>query len=365
MIRLIEKRKERLMERSFVTKTFLIIVIAVAMGCKSQKAVIDPVTQKSNTTTSKRSYSSFRPGAQCFDDSGNIINAHGGGIIYANNKYYWFGEKRGRSEQGGVNVYSSDDLYNWKFEGLALANEESLESDITRGCLMERPKVIYNEKTKKYVMWFHLELKGQGYKAARAGVAVSDNPVGPYKYLNSFRPNGNMSRDMNLYTDDDGTAYHIYSSRENYDLRITQLSDDFLTATTKDSMLFSKHREAPALFKYNNQYYLITSAATGWAPNKATMHVAASLFGPWKLSEENPMAGQGADSTFGGQSTFVFKVPGKKNAFIFIADRWNPRDLKDSRYIFLPIQFKANKPFVEWKDEWDLSFFDKPVNTSN
>jgi len=113
------------------------------------------------------------------------------------------------------------------------------------------------------------------------------------------------------------------------------------------------------LFKYKNNYYLITSAATGWAPNKATMHIAPSLFGPWKLSEENPMTGLNADSTFGGQSTFVLPVHGKKDAFIFIADKWNPRDLKDSRYLWLPAQFKDDKPFVEWKEEWDINFFDK------
>lgn len=54
---------------------------------------------------------------------------------------------------------------------------------------MERPKVIYNERTGKLVMWFHLELKGKGYAAARTGVAVSDKVAGPYKYLRSYRPN--------------------------------------------------------------------------------------------------------------------------------------------------------------------------------
>ena len=298
---------------------------------------------------------SFKPGERWYDDKGEIINAHGNGILFANSRYYWFGEKRGRSVQEGVNVYSSADLYNWKFEGLALAPDEDTTSDIASGCLMERPKVIYNRKTKKYVMWFHLELRGQGYKAARAAVAISDKPSGPYRFVKSFRPNDNMSRDMNLFVDDDGIAYHIYSSRENYDLRIAKLTDDFLSPTTQDSMLFSKHREAPALFKYKHQYYLITSAATGWAPNKATLHVAASLFGPWKLLPENPMVGPNADSTFGGQSTFVLSVSGKKNTFIFIADKWNPRNLKDSRYVWLPVQFKNDVPFIEWKTAWKLS----------
>lgn len=286
--------------------SFLFGYIFLAVGCNTKKLAATNADNAITGTAKPVTYSSFKPGQLWYDDRGEVINAHGGGILYADNKYYWFGEKRGAHKQEGVNVYSSEDLYNWKFEGLALApNDEDSTSDIAKGCLMERPKVIYNSKTKKYVMWFHLELRGQGYKAARAGVAVSDNVTGPYKFINSFRPNGNMSRDMNLFVDEDGSAYHIYSSRENYDLRIAKLTDDFLAVTTRDSMLFSKHREAPALFKYKNKYYLITSAATGWRPNKATMHAASSLFGPWRLLEENPMVGPDADSTFGGQSTYV------------------------------------------------------------
>jgi beta-galactosidase len=296
----------------------------------------------------------FKPGERWYDQNGDLINAHGGGLLYQNGTYYWFGEKRGQSASEGINVYSSKDLYNWKAEGMALAKSTDPQSEIAVGGLMERPKVIYNPKTKQYVMWFHLELPGQGYKAARAGVAVSDKVTGPYRYVNSFRPNGHMSRDMTLFVDDDGSAYHIYSARENYDLRITKLSDDYLSASKEDTLLFSKHQEAPALFKKDGQYYMITSGCTGWAPNQASMHVAQSLFGPWKPVGD-PMQGPLADKTFGGQSTFIQPVQGKKDAFIFIADKWNPKDLKDSRYLWLPITFENNQPVVKWVDTWTLN----------
>ncbi|NID10714.1 glycoside hydrolase family 43 protein [Fibrivirga algicola] len=301
---------------------------------------------------------SFRPGERWYDDKGELINAHGGGLLFDKGTYYWFGENRGQSASQGISVYSSKDLHNWKAEGMALAKSTDPQSEIAVGGLMERPKVIYNPKTKKYVMWFHLELPRQGYKAARAGVAVSDKVTGPYTYLNSFRPNGHMSRDMTLYVDDDGSAYHIYSARENYDLRITKLTDDYLGATTEDTLLFSNHREAPAIFKKDKQYYLITSGCTGWAPNQASLHVATSLFGPWKLVGD-PMRGPMADKTFDGQSTYILPVPGKKDAFIFMADRWNPKDLKDSRYLWLPIKFENNQPVVDWVDEWNLAFWKK------
>lgn len=301
---------------------------------------------------------SFSPGALWHDDHGELINAHGGGIILVNKVYYWFGEKRGAQRSEGVNVYSSRDLYNWKAEGLALAQSDDPASDITKGCLMERPKVIYNKKTKKYVMWFHLELNGKGYAAARAGVAISDKITGPYQFISSFRPNGNMSRDMNLFVDDDGSAYHIYSSDENMDLRIVKLADDYLTATQQDTLLFRRQREAPALFKKDGKYYLITSGCTGWAPNQASLHVANTIFGPYVLKGD-PMTGENAAKTFGGQSTFVLPLAGKKDAFIFIADQWNPKDLKDSRYVFLPVDIQEEKVSIGWLDNWKLDRFNK------
>jgi beta-xylosidase len=341
------------MKRCFL-KTFVLLAILLTTGaCHVQKRGSGTGAE---AESGKKRYSSFRPGELWYDTGGNVINAHGGGLLFRNNTYYWYGEVRGTTASQGVNVYSSKDLYNWTFEALALAQEKDTASDIRAGCVMERPKVIYNERTKKYVMWFHLELKGKGYSAARAGVAVSDAPTGPFTFVKSFRPNGNMSRDMTLFVDDDGRAYQVYSSRENYDLRLAKLSDDYLSATAKDSLLFSNHREAPALFRYRDSYFLITSGCTGWAPNRASLHVAKSLFGPWEPVGD-PMTGPGAERTFGGQSTHVQPVQGKKDVYLFMADRWNPKELKDSRYLWLPVQFKDGVPFIGWKDEWRIHSF--------
>ena len=126
------------------------------------------------------------------DDRGEHINAHGGGILVHDGTFYWFGEHKGERSSSafvGVTCYSSKDLVNWKYEGVALSVSDDPASDITRGCTLERPKVIYNKKTGKFVMWFHLELRGRGYSAARAAVAVSDNVTGPYTYIGSGRVN--------------------------------------------------------------------------------------------------------------------------------------------------------------------------------
>ena len=116
------------------------------------------------------------------------------------------------------------------------------------------------------------------------------------------------------------------------------------------------HNEAPAMFKKDGKYWLITSGCTGWAPNKARMFSADNIWGPW-TQHPNPCVGPKADITFGGQSTFVLQVPGKKDSFIFMADIWRPEHPSDARYIWLPIQFKNGTPVVEWMDSWTLDYF--------
>ena len=334
----------------------------------------------------------IRSGELWFDDGGRHINAHGGGIMKYGDTYYWFGEhKDDRTSDAlvGVMCYASKDLVNWRNCGVALSvtdpapnqgNDRRMRrgattnSDIEQGCILERPKVIYNPVTKKFCMWFHLELKGQGYSAARYGVAVADRPEGPYKFLYSSRANagtwpvegspmnfdeylkrdystGQMARDMTLFVDDDGKAYHIFSSEENYTLHIAELTADYLHHTGRYTrMAPGGQNEAPAIFKHNGTYWMITSGCTGWAPNEARMFSAPSIWGPW-TQHPNPCRGPKADKTFNGQSTFILPVNGQ---YIFMADIWRPQHPRDARYIWLPIEFEDGKPIINWKDEWQL-----------
>ncbi|MCR4918752.1 MAG: glycoside hydrolase family 43 protein [Prevotella sp.] len=345
--------------------------------------------------------SAIRSGELWPDDNGRHINAHGGGILQHEGTYYWFGEhkaERTSSALVGVTCYSSTDLLNWHYRGVALSVSDQPGSDIERGCVLERPKVIYNKATGRFCMWFHLELKGRGYDAARYGVAVSDSPAGPYRYLYSSRANaatwpiefgkeqtarldtmqaehfqqwwtpawhqavadglfvkrdfatGQMSRDMQLYVDDDGQAYHIYSSEDNLTLHIAQLTADYLHHNGRYTRVApAGHNEAPALFKHDGTYWMITSGCTGWEPNEARMFSAPSIWGPW-TQHPNPCVGPGAEKTFGGQSTYVLQT-GRQ--YIFMADIWRPRHPIDARYIWLPISFDAEgKPVVRWQESW-------------
>ena len=95
-------------------------------------------------------YNDFKPGELWLDNKGNHINAHGGGFLYYNDTYYWFGEHKESGKMGhkalvGVHVYSSKDLYNWKDEGVALAMSNDTTSMLQKESLLERPKVIYNK----------------------------------------------------------------------------------------------------------------------------------------------------------------------------------------------------------------------------
>ncbi len=354
--------------------------------------------------------STLEPGAIWPDQNGVHINAHGGGILLHEGIYYWFGEHKiagpaGNTAQVGVHVYSSTNLTHWNDEGIALKVADEPDSDIVKGCVLERPKVIYNAKTGKFVMWFHLELKGVGYSAARSGVAVAEQVTGPYQFIKSFRPNagtwpinapdemkrelssaeaqaidqlklaggpvpnypldkifrrdfagGQMARDMTLFVDDDKSAYHIYSSEENGCLHISQLTPDYLAPAGKYVRVFpGRFHEAPAIFKHHDKYYLITSGCTGWAPNAARSAVADSIWGPWR-ELGNPCVGskEQTNVTFHSQATFVLPVPGNPNAFIFMGDRWQPQNPIDGRYIWLPLRVVDGRPQIEWRDRWDL-----------
>jgi beta-xylosidase len=351
-------------------------------------------------------YASFSPGEVWEDDQGVAINAHGGGILYYQDTYYWFGEHKGERSNAafvGVTCYSSTDLYNWRNEGVALSVSDNPESPIVKGSTIERPKVIYNAKTGKFVMYFHLELIGRGYEAAHVGVAVSDQVTGPYRLVKHGRVNagiwpmnmteeqrnsnvkhtdfeqwwtpewmaaikdgllvrrdfegGQMSRDMTLFVDDDGKAYHIYASEENLTLQIAELTDDYLDYTGNYVRVEpGGHNEAPAIFKKGGRYFMITSGCTGWDPNAARLLTAERVMGTWTL-HPNPARGEDADLTFQSQSTFVIPVQGKRDAFIFMADRWRPRRPIEGRYIWLPILFEDGMPVLKWFDEWDLSIF--------
>ncbi len=308
---------------------------------------------------------SFKPGQIWLDNDGNLIQAHGGGIFYEDGVYYWFGEnKDGDTYEGdwhrvdviGISCYSSTDLLNWKNEGLVLPSDpDNPKSDLHPSKTLERPKVLRSPKTGKYVLFTHVD--HQDYSYARIGIAISETPTGPYEYLGSIQPNDNDSRDMTAFQDDDGKAFLFFSSEWNKTLHIVQLDDAYLKPTEIEVRAFiDQSREAPAVFKHNGKYYIISSGCTGWDPNSAEIAVADAPLGPWEVLGD-PCIGPDAENTFHAQSTFVLPVIERPGAFIAMFDRWNKHDLRDSRYVWLPVKFDGERVKIHWYDEWDLSVF--------
>ena len=389
-----------------------VMVLAVGLGLTRALSAAEPLADDNLDVVGLN-------GGVWADDQGVHVNAHGGGVIWHEGRYYWYGEHKvggiaGNVAHGSaVHCYSSINLVDWTDEGAALLTEMREGHDIEDGCVIERPKVVYCPKTGKFLMYFHLELKagsddaGYRYGSARVGIAVNDRPTGVFTYLMSRRPNacvwpqgidtnaltfaatadaraianwrnggenetvknckyvfagtferGQTSRDQTLFVDDDGRAYHIYTSEHNSTLHISELSDDFINETGRYWRLAEKDwTEAPAICKHNGWYYILGSGCTGWAPNAARYYRSRSIAGPWERMG-NPCRGTdettgfGADLTWGCQSTCIFSVHGRPNSFVAMFDRWCPENAIDGRYVWREVEFSDDGQMtIPWKKD--------------
>lgn len=342
---------------------------------------------------------SFKSGKEWLDDQGKHISAHGGGLLHHEGVYYWYGEdnSEGYLNTVGVSCYSSTDLYNWKNAGTALKAEDMPEElQAKNEGRVERPKVIYNQKTKKFIMWMHAEQ--EGYAFSSAGVAISDHAVGPFEFLHYDRPVifepkegfnertnekrlGNTFRDMHLFVDDqdlnqDGVndAYILYASEDNWTLYTVRLNADYTwidmtddpdrerPQATKEQLgemwsrqLIRDMREAPSPFKYKGKYYLLSSGCTGWSPNPAEYAIADHPLGEY-ITQGDPCIDDTEQTTFRSQSTYVLPINEEKGEYIYIGDRWKPDDLGNSSYVWLPLRIDQDgNVSIEWHDEWSIA----------
>ncbi|MGW7348589.1 RICIN domain-containing protein [Streptomyces sp. NPDC054854] len=283
-------------------------------------------------------------GTQFPDTAGQGVQAHGGGVLKVGDYYYWFGEDRGEDNKFRyVSAYRSKDLKNWEPRGHALTQEADPE---IRSAVIERPKVLYNEKTKQFVMWMHKEAD-DSYAEARAAVAVSSTVDGPYEWKGSFRPKEasgaeHMSRDITVYEDKAaGKAYMISAANHNADLHIYELTDDYTQVKALVANPWpGQHRESPAVFKRGDVYFMLTSGTSYWDPNQQKYATATSLAGPW-----SPMKDVGNRDGHHSQTTFVLPVEGTETtSFLYMGDRWagvwsHPNRVNDSKYVWLPLEF--------------------------
>ena len=293
------------------------------------------------------------PGAVWPDDRGQHIQAHGGGVVRVGQTFYWFGEDRSRSNPPGrkyVACYSSSDLLHWTFRRQVVAGLD-VPPEVTAavaqpvpakaaanprprfGWVLERPKVYHNAATGKFVMYAHVD--DASYRLARVGVFVSDTVDGDYRFVRSFRPLGQESRDIGQFIDADGSAYLIFEARPTGGFFIAKLSADFLDVAEKTCFVKAP-LEGGAVCHVGGTYYCVGSHMTGWAPNANQYATAATLSGPWSAFRD---VAPPAAKTYGSQSAFLLTVTGAKQTdVIFVGDQWKPRTQWDSRYLWMPME---------------------------
>ncbi len=340
------------------------------------------------------------PGQVWLDAEGKRIQAHGGSVIVVDGVYYWYGENKEKTDgqngiwHWGVRCYASTDLYNWEDKGIIIPPEpEDENSSLHPTMCMDRPHIIYNAKTKKFVCWLKImERDGSQTKT----ILTADHILGPYtKVREGFKPLGMSAGDFDLAIAEDGKAYY-YFERVHSEMICADLTEDYTDVTGYYSTHFPQPyppfvREAPAHFVRKGKQYLLTSGTTGYCPNPTETAIADSWHGPYRVLGTTHV-GDESNTSFHSQISCIFKVPNKKDLYIACADRWLPEEmnekyeeygkiyerffagepnsgietLKDSRlyntsianYVWLPIRFDGDMAYIDWKDEWRIEDYE-------
>lgn len=300
-------------------------------------------------------------GMRWYDTDNNEIHAHGGCMLEYGEYCYWYGENR--TDNNFVSCYRTKDFKTWEFCNHILTSESFAQKINERNDLslkrkeedfdpavpklgllrydnqkniianIERPKVVYNPKTGKFVMWMHYE-NGHDYDDARCAIATCDTPDGDFVYHGSFRPMGNESRDCTLYEFKD-KMYFVAASNANLDLIAYELTEDYLDITDNKYVIFpGKKREAPAFFTKDGEVFVLTSGCTGWRPNQCMFSKSSNL------SEWQELQNIGDSVTYYSQPAFVFHCK-KTNKYYYIGDRWGNSSAEyfTSTYVVFEISF--------------------------
>lgn len=350
-------------------------------------------------------YDAIYPGQTWLDTEGKRIQAHGGSVFYEDGVYYWYGENKEKTDgkngiwHWGVRCYSSRDLYNWEDLGLIIPpRPEDPDSPLHPSSMMDRPHIIYNRDTGKYVCWLKI-MEKDGRQTET--VLTADRLTGPYDIVRTgLRPLGMSAGDFDLAVAPDGKAYY-YFERVHSETICADLTPDYTDVTGYYSTHFPHSappyvREATAHFRRKGKHYLITSGTTGYLPNPSEAAVADTWHGPYRVLG-NPHPQDTSMTSYHSQISSVFKVEGKKDLYIAVADRWvpdhmdwkyenykkvfermfSPDDTPDggedndgeepdtgeyqldasintsrADYVWLPIRFDGEMPVIEWKEHW-------------
>ena len=365
--------------------------------------------------TARAQYNSVRPGQVWLDTAGEPISCHGHAVVYNpdTQTYYWYGENKARTVKGsnvwsyGFSCYSSKDFYNWKNEGLFIFPETTdTRHPLHYSQWLDRPHIMYNASTKRCVCW----IKNMGENDGNFVILQSRNFMGPYEIVNpGYRPLGFTVGDFETWVDEDTGKAYIWFEYGHWEMICAELSDDYLSVTEK----YSEHfvglkppytRESPAHFIRDGKHYMLTSGTTHYYPNESN---AVRFSDPHGEYEDlgNPHPSDTSFTSFHSQICDVIKIPGKKDLYVAVADRWVPQavgndsaqrfqqtlkkafssqegpwprnfgpveivdrsktrrtsfeNTKTSTYVWLPIVWeKGDIPRIYWTDEWRLEDYE-------
>lgn len=346
-----------LLRRTFILTTVILGLVSVVAIATPARATVAPL---STIVSGVPWHTQQDPYAETRALSSTVVQSHTPSILHFGGNFYMLGLDRSNGHDfSGVRCYESSGLSHWSAKGLALAPTESVP-DLRPDSVVERPRVIYNASTHQFVMWIHVD--NTRYTEARAGIAVSPSPCGPYKYLGSSRPLGHASRDIGLFKDSDGTAYLLSEDRSVYGLRIDRLSWDYERIVNSAGPGGSvallhpygrKSMEAPAMVKVDGRYWLFGSRLTGFRSNDNLAMSAESLDGFWTSPVLFAPAGS---KTYRSQTDGILVIAGTKTTtYIYLGDRWDPRDLDHSTSVWYPITFNSGAPSLVKRRVWTIN----------
>lgn len=276
-------------------------------------------------------YSEIHPGEVWFDTTGKRIQAHGGAVFYEEGTYYWYGENKekttGKNDiwTWGIKVYSSEDLYNWKDLGFLIPPvTDDPGSVLYPSRCVDRPHIVKCEKTGKYVCWIKLSGTDSSFV-----VLDADRFLGPYEIRREkYQPLGQEIGDFDIAVDRNSGRAYLFVECNHSSIQCMELSDDYMSVTGLVSRQYEgRHapfcREGVAVFEKNGKKYMLTSGMSGYVPNKSDA-AAADRWENVFESIGNPHVNDDSNASFNSQISYVFRVCGKKDLYIAMADRWVP-----------------------------------------
>ena len=288
----------------------------------------------------------IRPGEVLVDDRGSIAQLHGIGVQRVGGHWYAWGEDKTAGDRfTAVACYRSTDLAHWEYVGDALA---AGEGDLAPDRIVERPKAL-RRPDGRWVLFLHIE--SADYADARVGYAIADDPQGPYEYLGSERPLGNLSRDIGVYQE--GGVGYLLSEDRDKGLHIYRLRDDYCGVASTVATLRQQDRpeigyESPTLVRHDGLYYLFGSDLTGWDLNDNKYATAPALEGPWSPWQDFAPVGT---RTYDSQVSVVLPIG---DGHVYIGDRWARHDLAASAPVWLPLRIEEGRAELIWRDDWSI-----------